>query len=227
MTITGPTPHRPGRSRPVRAAVAILGVALAVTGCGGEPHKAAASHSPSPPPPPPVVHSTGRIVHLNGSLDAARKKALVANVTKTADAWLQAAYIGGEYPRAASTYTPKIFVGWSPGAIAKASKQYGLLSNASISSQISGVKIVSSDIGVDALANHGNVAGVTARVHLVFDTSGEHKARETVAGRLAMTPVGTRWVVFSYDIARNDQVAAPPAPSPSSKPSASHSGGKS
>ncbi|MBO0841643.1 MAG: hypothetical protein J2O46_00545 [Nocardioides sp.] len=224
-------PHRLRRAA-VGTAAALAGIGLlsaGLTGCAGEPKKPAAAHSPPPSPaPPPVVHSTARIIQLQGKLDVPHRQALDAAVTKTVDTWLQAAYVAGTFPRPAATYSKVIFAGWSPGAVAKAIKQYPLLSNAAIAPQIRGVRPISSLIGVDVLANKGVAIGVSADIRFIFDTAGPTASRETISGRLTMTPNGAGWQIFSYDIARSSQPKNPPSPAASpSAPAASPSGGKS
>ena len=58
-------------------------------------------------------------------------------------------------------------------------------------------------VTVDVLAPHGRPAGATARVALVFTTTGDTKQRVTVHGRLFLSPDDHgSWQVFGYDVAK-------------------------
>lgn len=207
-----------GRSTGLRVATAltaaVLSGTLALAGCGGEPDKPAASPSPSQAPPP-TVKSTAKLIHVQGKFPRSRHQAVAGNVAKVVDGWLQAAYVGGDYPRATSTFTAKSFPGFSKGAIAQAGKQMSLMSNATIAPHIDGVEVVSSDVHVDLLANNNYPVGAIARVRLVYDTTGERASRQTVRGSLDMVPTDTSWAVFGFNITREEKPATPPSASPS------------
>ncbi|EGD41329.1 hypothetical protein NBCG_04326 [Nocardioidaceae bacterium Broad-1] len=193
---------------------AVLSGTLALAGCGGEPDKPAASPSPSPVPAP-TVKSAAKLVHVQGKFPRSRHQAVATNVAKVVDRWLQAAYVGGDYPRATSTFTAKSFPGFSKGTIAQAGKQMSLMSNATIAPDIDGVEVVSSDVHVDLLANNNYPVGAVARVRLVYDTTGDLESRQTVRGSLDMVPTETSWAVFGFNITREEKPATAPSASPS------------
>ncbi|MGY0386803.1 hypothetical protein ACWZJV_07530 [Nocardioides sp. WG-D5] len=193
---------------------AVLSGTLALAGCGGEPDKQAASPSPSPVPAP-SVKSAAKLVHVQGKFPRSRHQAVATNVAKVVDRWLQAAYVGGDYPRATSTFTAKSFPGFSKGTIAQAGKQMSLMSNATIAPDIDGVEVVSSDVHVDLLASNNYPVGAVARVRLVYDTTGDLESRQTVRGSLDMVPTETSWAVFGFNITREEKPAMAPSASPS------------
>lgn len=208
---------RPRRSRFPRVAAALTAVVLtgtlALAGCGGESEKPAASPSPSPTPPP-TVKSTAKLVHLQGRFPRNRHQAVATNVGKVVDRWLQAAYVAGDYPRATSTYRD-IFPGFSPVAVAQASKQRTQMSNATLAPHIDGVEVVASKVNVDLLAKDNHPVGAVARVRFVYETTGDRESRQTVYGTLDMLPTKTSWAVFGFDISREEKLAASPSASPS------------
>ena len=205
---------RRGRRVTTALTAAFLCGALALSGCGGEPEKSASSPSPSPTPPP-TVKSAAKLVHVQGKFPRNRHQAAATNVAKVVDRWLQAAYVGGDYPRATSTFTAKSLPGFSPGAIAQAGKQMTLMSNATIAPHIDGIKVVSSDVTVDLLASNNYPVGAIARVRLVYDTAGDRASRQTVRGSLDMVPTKTSWAVFGFDITREEKLATPASASAS------------
>ncbi|TQL67465.1 hypothetical protein FB381_1341 [Nocardioides albertanoniae] len=187
---------------------------MALAGCGGDSEKSAPSPSPSPTPPP-TVQSEAKLIHVQGKFPKNRRQAAATNVAKVVDRWLQAAYVGGDYPRATSTFSAKSLPGFSQGAISQAGKQMSLMSNATIAPHIDGVKVVSSDVHVDLLASNNYPVGALARVQLVYDTDGERKSRQTVRGTLDMVPTETSWAVFGFDITREEKLAKPASASAS------------
>lgn len=199
---------------------AALSSTLALTGCGGEPDKPAASSSPSPTPAP-TVKSAAKLVHVQGKFPKSRHQAVSTNVAKVVDRWLQAAYVGGDYPRPTSTFTAKSFPGFSKGTIAQAGKQMTQMSNATIAPHIDGVEVVASDVHVDLLANNNYPVGAVARVRLVYDTTGDRASRQTVRGTLDMVPTKTSWAVFGFNITREEKLVLDPSSAPSASPSPS------
>ncbi|MFE6648809.1 hypothetical protein ACFVJS_19755 [Nocardioides sp. NPDC057772] len=221
MTSSSTKPRRRVSPRVATAlTAAVLSGTLALAGCGGEPDKPAASPSPSPAPPP-TVKSAAKLIHVQGKFPRSRHQAVATNVAKVVDRWLQAAYVGGAYPRATSTFTAKSFPGFSKGAVAQAGKQMTLMSNATIAPQIDGVEVVSSDVHVDLLANNNYPVGAVARVRLVYDTTGDRESRQTVRGSLDMVPTETSWAVFGFNITREEKSAPDPSSAPSASPSSS------
>lgn len=136
----------------------------------------------------------------------ARKKfrtavpALEKRVGKAVDAWFDGAYVGVGYP---TDSFPDAFRTFTSQAAADARKQGTLMTNAALGPDISGVTAVKRDVTLDVLAPGGTVAATTARVRLVFDTSGDKKKKVTVSGSLFLTrdPHGT-WRIFGFDVSK-------------------------
>lgn len=210
-----------GRRVATALTAAFLSGTVALAGCGGEPDKPAASSSASPPPAP-TVKSAAKLIHVQGKFPRSRHQAVAANVSAVVDRWLQAAYVGGDYPRATSTYG-NVFPGFSKGAVAQAGKQMSLMSSATIAPHIDGVEVVSSDVHVDLLANNNHPVGAVARVRLVYDTTGERESRQIVRGSLDMVPTKSSWAVFGFNITREEKAAADSSSAPSASPSPSSS----
>ncbi|NYI79030.1 hypothetical protein [Nocardioides panzhihuensis] len=202
-----------GRRVATALTAAFLSGTVALAGCGGEPDEPAASSSASPPPPP-KVKSAAKLIHVQGKFPKSRHQAVAANVSAVVDSWLQAAYVGGDFPRATSTYG-NVFPGFSKGAVAQAGKQMSLMSSATIAPHIDSVEVVSSDVHVDLLANNNYPVGAVARVRLVYDTTGERESRQIVRGSLDMVPTKSSWAVFGFNITREETAATQPSPSPS------------
>lgn len=221
MTSSSTKPRRRISPRVAAAlTAAVLSGTLALAGCGGEPDRPAASASPSPVPPP-TVKSAAKLIHVQGKFPKSRHQAVATNVAKVVDRWLQAAYVGGDYPRATSTFTATSFPGFSKGAVAQAGKQMTLMSSATIAPHIDGVEVASSDVHVDLLANNNYPVGAVARVRLVYDTTGDRESRQTVRGSLDMVPTETSWAVFGFNITREEKLALDPSSTPSASPSPS------
>lgn len=196
---------RPGvRRRGAALAVTTLllaGVTLA--GCGGHQKGAAPTPTPSPATraaPAPVETQT-RIAHLEGKLPQAARDRVIAKVGAAVDAWFQAAYVGGSYPRAATTFRTA-FPGFTPTAVATARTRLDVMSNAAIATRIDTVVPVTRLVALDLVAAKGRAIGVTARVRLVFRTTGKVAARELVRGQLDFTPATGKWQVFAFDVTK-------------------------
>ena len=131
----------------------------------------------------------------------------MSNVTRVVDGWLDAAYVGGDYPR--ETFTDA-FPRFTKGAVDEAGRDVMLMTNADLGQRIDGVVPKIRRLTVDLLAVRGVAQAATARVRLVFVTQGGVERRVTVAGRLRLVRQTRVWRVFGYDITKAD-VPAPGA----------------
>ena len=69
--------------------------------------------------------------------------------------------------------------------------------------KIDGVEVKKRRVAVDVFAPNGRPAGATARVALVFRTTGHTEKRVAVRARLFLTRGGHgHWRIFGYDVAR-------------------------
>ena len=198
--------------RSPRAVVtALLVIGLLAAGCSGddEPSSTPSSSQTSLQDPDdaptlsinPVV-KLGKVV---GRLTRSDRKRLEGVVSDVAVHWLEAAYLGGDYPR-------KDFRDSWPGFTASAKKlarhDKALMSNARIGSRVDQVNPSSLAVTVDLLGVKKRPVGATAHVQLRFDTEGTGsnpaKHKVYIGGRLRLTPTPHGWKVFAYTINRGD-----------------------
>jgi hypothetical protein len=143
-----------------------------------------------------TVVSYGRIT---GRLPAPKRHRLARNVRKVVDRWARAAYLGGEYPRRRFGNS---WPGFTGGARLEAHRDGALMSNKDLGQRIDEVVPRRSRLRLDVLAVKHRPVGVTARVLLVFRTSGKVERVVRVQGRLYLTPTKHGWRVFGYDMTK-------------------------
>lgn len=189
---------------PIPALALALALIAALAACSGDkagagpevdPTRSAAVEREGPPP----LETTAAIGEVVGKLNAAHQKRLVTKVRGVVDAWIDAAYVAGDYPR--SDFADA-FPGFSDGAVADATADAGLMSNAGIGARVEAVTATKRDLVVDALAVKGRAVAVTARVVLAFQVEGDLARKERVRGRLFMTYRDGGWQIFGYDVNR-------------------------
>lgn len=203
---------RAGRERRVRALRRSVGVlaalaVLAAGGCsGGDESPSAqrpASSSPSladPSPAPtlevePVVKS-GTIVGRFPRKDRTRVEKRVARI---AVRYVQAAYLGGDYPRKDFR---DAFPRFTQGAAQAARRDRRLLTNKVIGPRIDDVTPTGVEVKVDLLAVGQRAVAATNHVTVRFRTAGKVERRFWVQGRLLMTKQSGRWKIFGYDLSK-------------------------
>lgn len=143
---------------------------------------------------PALVAKPGTIV---GALPAAQRTQAVAAIGKVVDGWVSAAYVGGDYPR---TDFANAYPGFTKGAAASARRD-PLLSNRQEGGSIESVTVQRTVAKVDLVADRKSPIGATARVRLLFTTTGAYARQVRVIGRLFLTPsAGDTWQVFGYQI---------------------------
>lgn len=181
------------------AAALLLGAAPLFAGCsgGGDSPAPAASSSSAPPP----LATTAVLGNVVGRVPRSDAEQAMHQVTKVTDGWIDAAYVGGDYPR---SDFGEAFPGFTPGAAARAVRDRRLMSNAAIGARVDEVTARVRRVRVDLLAVDKHVKAATAHVRLVFTTGGDVQRRGTVTGRLLLTATKDGWQVFAYDIARGD-----------------------
>lgn len=196
--------RRPGFRRTGTAA-ALVAVLLTSGACTGDESAKKSPEEPTTEQAAPEVQLTTRVGVVSGKLQPPRRKALASRVGKIVDAWFDAAYLDGDYPR---TSFADAFPGFTRGAAALARRDRDLLTNAAIGSRIDGVVAVRKSVRVDLLSPGRHPAGATARFRLEFLTSGDLERRVVVNGRLMLAPTrGGVWKVFAYDVARSARAA--------------------
>jgi hypothetical protein len=193
------------RSRQGSWVVAALAViALATGGCSGgsadDPVATAPSSSPSAEPAAVTTQlSWGRMA---GRLPQAKRQALALDLRAVVDGWMDAAYLGGDYPRTDFSHS---WPGFTAGAQAQARRDGDLMSNRDIGASIDGVEAEKRDVALDVLTVKERPVGVTARVALRFSTTGSTPQVVRVAGRLYLTRGEQGWQVFGYDVRKDAQ----------------------
>lgn len=205
--------------RRARAAALVLVGALALGGCGGSDDKQSA---PRPPTAPATVKTRATLVHVTGRLKPAARTAITTKVGSMVDAWFDAAYVGGDYPRAAASFRDA-FPGFTAAAAAQARRNLTLMTNADLGPKVDGVTPQTKAVRLDVLAAKGRAVGVTARVWLSYRTSGSFVSKQLVRGQLDLAKVGRAWQVFAFTITKTRRPMAGSAPSTPSGPAASGS----
>ncbi len=190
--------------RPLLSAVLAVVTAGALAACSGD--DPAEPETPATPTEKaadaaPAVPTTATIGTVTGRLSKADRAQVRTNVTRAVDAWIDAAYVGGDYPRndfrnAFSTFTA--------GARQRAVRDRTLMSNAGVGARIDTVKVLNRRLRIDVLAPGGRAAGVTAAIALGLGLqfTGDLERRERIAGNLYLTREDGRWRVFGYDVRR-------------------------
>ena len=145
------------------------------------------------------VTTSGRTVGRLPRKTRLRAERAVAGV---AVRWLEAAYLGGSYPRRDFR---KAFPGFTPGARNAARRDSRLMSNRGIGRRITAVTPTGIRVRVDLLAVRKRPVTGTAHVRVRFRTEGRVERAHWVAGRLMMTWRGQGWQVFAYDVARSQR----------------------
>lgn len=203
-------------NRAVRFAVPAVVAALLMAGCSGD-------DTPAPSPvdslKTPTSEGQGKgQAHevalfaspgvITGQLSAGDRRKVADRVGGIVDDWFQRAYVGGEWPR--SDFTD-VWPRFSRGLKKRAHTERRVTSNAAIGPRIDGVRAEKRRVAVDVMSLDGRPAGATARVDLIFVTSGDVRARVRVRGELYLTPTGTSWEIFGYDLSRTSSDKSPTA----------------
>ena len=183
----------PARTAPISTSLAALALALAA--CSGS-----SSSSPQSGPSSSATVGGGTVAStvVLGSVAGAvqepghrifvkHRKSVLTQVGKVVDTWIDGGFVGVDYP--ASSF-PDAFTAFTKPAARDAEKQQRLTTNWALRNKIDGVSVKKRRVVVDVLAPRGRPAGATARVTLVFTTTGDTQKRVTVHGRLFLNPAG-------------------------------------
>lgn len=190
--------------RTTTAAATLLVLAMFAGACSqnsDDPAAPASASSPgasTTPDPVATVVTTGRVT---GKLPPDVRKRLADQIGEVVDGWLDAAYVGGDYPRRDFADS---WPGFTSGARDQAHQDRALMSNEDLGEKIDGVEAKQRRVRIDVLAVKQRPVGVTAHVVLVFATSGEAEREVRVQGRLYLTHGDRRWRVFGYDMTKED-----------------------
>lgn len=185
----------------------VLALAVGLTACSGgsddpsgDPGDGGTKASGATEGPAPVetVATMGKVT---GKLEQDRRSRVRQQVAAAVDAWFEAAFVGGDYPR---NDFADAWPGFTTGAKARARSAKALMSNQDIGQRISGVEATARKVTVDVLAVKGHAVGATARVVLRFITEGDLERTVEVRGRLFLTQTDSGWRIFGYDVTKGD-----------------------
>ena len=194
--MTRPAPRRTSTV----AVLLVLGLAAGACSGDGDDSSDKPSESTSPTSQPaPEVAIRARVGTVAGELPRAKRRVVARQVGAVVDDWFDAAYLGGDYPR---TDFRTAWPGFTAGARRLAIREKDIMSNDRIGGQIDGVQAMVKTAQLDVLSPNRRPAAATARVRLVFRTSGEKAQRVAIRGRLLLTRTKGRWRVFGFDMTR-------------------------
>ena len=208
LTRRTPTSRAVRRSHALAEAGVLLVLALAVTlaACSGDsdpspgpgdPGTSEAARATDAPAPP--VETEAAMGRVTGQLPQEKRSKVRDQVAHAVDAWFDAAYVGGDYPR---DDFADAWPGFTTGAQAEAQGDKALMSNQDIGADIAGVEATARKVTVDVLAVKGKPSGATARFVLKFRTDGDVQRKVEVRGRLFLTPEADGWHIFGYDVTK-------------------------
>lgn len=189
-----------------------------VAGCsGGEP----SAKPPAAPPPSgsvgeqPTLHAKPVATEVTvakvvgGRLNREQRNRLQTQVRGLVSRYFDDAFLGGDYPRKDFADALATF---SPGAALRARGDRALLTNADIGTTTQAVVARKKQVRLDVLVPGRRVAGLTARIRLVFlrqPTDGANPDQlVTVSGRLLVNRKKSgQWQIFGYDVSRSSAPA--------------------
>lgn len=173
-----------------------------LSGCSKDEPSPAPSEEPRTEvaTPAPLATST-KVANVAGRLTKKRRDAVGAEATVVVDAWFDNAFLG-EFPRSIGD---EAWGSFTPEAAAKARKDSDLTSVAALSEQVESVTAVRRVVRNDVVAHKNRPHGVTARVHLRYETTGEVAGTFVVKGRLMLTQVESEWKIFGYDLTQEER----------------------
>lgn len=189
------------RGRKVRAALAAAtSVVLvgALGACSGDDSEPGGGDTPDSTAAPSSL-TQASIGAVKGKLTQNRRRQLLRRVTKTVDRWIDAAYVGGDYPHNDFSDAFAIF---SKDAARLAKRDRGVMSNAKVGDRVDSVTATTRKLRIDVLAHKGTAAGVTGRFVLVLDLDGEVRRTDRIAGSLFLSFTDKAWQVFGYRVKR-------------------------
>ncbi len=190
---------------PIRVAAIVLALVLGVAGCSGgddeEPAGPEGEATRSGPSGTTAIPSRVEVGEVAGKLGRKPARGVAREVAAVVDGWLDAAYVGGDYPR--SDFSAA-FRGFTRDAARLATRQAGLMSNKAVGKKVDGVTATRRVVRVDVLAPKGRPAGATAHVTLVMKITGDVQRTDQVRGRLMLIRSKAGWRVFGFDIERGE-----------------------
>lgn len=140
----------------------------------------------------------GNLHQPNKRIFKKHRKQVLHRVGRAVDTWIDGGFVGVSYPR---SDFKSAFAAFTKPAKHDARGQMKLMTNWKLRKKIDGVDVKKRKVVVDVFAPHGRPSGATARVTLVFTTTGDTRQRVAVTGRLFLAPDDHgSWRVFGYDV---------------------------
>ena len=209
MKLTRRTPparaHRRSHALAEAGVGLVLALALTLAACSGDRSEPSADPGDGDPAvseateAPAAVETTSTLGKVTGKLPKDKRAKVRQQVAHAVDAWFDAAYVAGDYPR---NDFADAWPGFTTRAKSDAQGDKALMSNQDIGSQIAGVEATARKVTVDVLAVKGKASGATARFVLKFRTDGDVQRKVEVRGRLFLTPGAEGWRIFGYDVTK-------------------------
>lgn len=166
-----------------------------------------------------AVPVSSRVEYVSGAVAAADKASTRKQLARMTDAWWEAAFLSGTYPRSSF---PAAFPAFTRAAEERARKDKQLLSNADIGQKVSSVTATRKEVVVDLLGAGGRARGATVRFELEMSVEGEVSGPVLLSGRLLASRIGGQWRFFGYDVKKDtgalSEAEAPSEPSDSGEP---------
>ena len=179
-----------------------LAAVLTAAGCSGDDGDDGSPNSPTPGTTAAAFTPEVDVSTVSGKLATAAEQAAITDLGGVVTKWLDAAYLGGDYPR---TTFDTAFGTFTEGAAKLAGKD-ALTSNAAHGGEIESVTPSLEKVHLDLVAADKKVIGATARFRLEFTTTGAYAKHVTVVGRVFLTPgANGGWRIFGYDLTRGDK----------------------
>ncbi len=189
-------------------------MALTAAGCSGSDDK------PSPPrtssTPPSDTSSTAsaprlekanaelkaRIAQIGAGVKKKQRGRITRQIAKPIRAWMDAAYLAGDFPR--GHYTAEDFPGWTRQAAAMARRDKSVTTNAAVSRHVVRVVADRRTARLFVFTVRGLSGGATAKVAMAMTAERKSGARMrySVAGQLYLTRKANHWRIFGYDLHR-------------------------
>lgn len=219
--MNGDAPRRPGLLTRLLVALLLMASAAACTG-GTDPDPPEPEEGSRQPTPagPSSVPMRVEVTHVAGKLGPVRRTALVAAVRRTLSAYVDAAFLAGDYPRSSFAGS---FTSFTRGAARQARGDAAQLTNRPLGATTRSVRATRRTAYLSVLAPRQQVAGVTAAVDLEFlvDRDQAPAQRVKVRGRLLLTrDRAGAWKIFGYDVTRSQTPDQTPAQDPTGSGSA-------
>lgn len=188
---------RPGGVTGVRLTASTLLLLGGLAACTGGDVDTDEDTAPQQGAPTQAVETTAALGEVAGQLPRPARRAALDEVVDVVDGWIDAAHVGGEWPRAVGA---EAYAGFTLAAARAAEQDAALTSAAEIGEQIEAVTVKRRAVRVDLVGANRRAVGATARVVLTYDATGEETQTVRVRGRLLLTPTKQGWKVFGHDL---------------------------